>query len=301
MTHDATFRFYLEEPLRTSAANGEHNFINLVVKVMKRAGFDPTFHRLPASDVPADGYSLSHMVNPPNDRGLVFRRVYHYPFWQIEAVAQRWQWDVARATFDPECASKDAPRFYRYWQNRLFGDAPQKARRDGFVYVPLQGQLGRERLFQACSPLEMIEHCLENDPKRNIVATLHPKESYTRKELADLDALERKHPRLTVDTGNMAQYLRTCDYVVTQNSGAGFSGYFFGKPALLFGQIDFHHIAERVDMDALDKSFAKVATLAPAYDKYIWWFWQDQSINAGREDAEDKIASRLRRFGWPVV
>ena len=301
MAQDATFRFYLEEPLRTSAANGEHNFINLVVKVMKRAGFDPAFDRLPAGDVPADEYSLSHMVNPPNDRGLVFRRVYHYPFWQIEAVAQRWQWDVARAAFDPGQASKDSLRFYRFWQNRLFGDAPQEARKEGYIYVPLQGHLGRKRVFQACSPLEMIEHCLEHDPKRAVVATLHPKEHYSTQDLVDLDALKRRYPRLTIDTGNMAGYLRTCDYVVTQNSGAAFSGYFFEKPALLFAKIDFHHIAERADMKDLSKSFAKVAARAPAYDKYIWWFWQDQSINAGREDAEDKIAARLRRFGWPMV
>jgi hypothetical protein len=240
------------------------------------------------------------MVNPPDDNGLVFRRVYHYPFWQIDAVAQRWHWDVARATFDPASASPDAARFYRFWQKRLFGDAPDATRRDGFVYVPLQGHLDRQRLFQSCSPLEMIAHCLAQDPDRRIVATLHPKESYSRADIAALEALSRAHPRLTVDTGNMENHLRTCDYVVTQNSGAAFSGYFFGKPALLFGQIDFHHIAVRADMDALGESFERVQTFTPAYDKYIWWFWQDQSINAGREDAEARIAARLRRFGWPI-
>ena len=33
---------------------------------------------------------------------LVMRRVYAYPFWAIEASDKRWEWDVARAVFDPE-------------------------------------------------------------------------------------------------------------------------------------------------------------------------------------------------------
>lgn len=300
MGSQGTVHFYLEEPLRSSAARGEHNFINLMTDVLERAGLSPVFEALPLKGAPTEGRSLSHMVNPPNDRGLVFRRVYHYPFWQIDAVAQRWQWDVARATFDPAKASSDAPRFYRFWQKRLFGAATEDTRRDGFVYVPLQGHLRRQRLFQACSPLDMIGHCLEHEPNRKIIATLHPKESYSRQDLNALDNLERNHTRLTIDTGNMERYLHACDYVVTQNSGVAFSGYFFGKPALLFGQIDFHHIAARADMAALGESFARAAELMPAYDKYIWWFWQDQSINAGRDDATEKIAARLRRFGWPV-
>ncbi|MEW9920513.1 hypothetical protein AB2B41_12935 [Marimonas sp. MJW-29] len=300
MAEDATVHFYLEEPFRTSAARGEHNFINLVAYVLKAAGLHPVFEDLPIRGEPTTGFSLSHMVNPPNDRGLVFRRVYHYPFWQIEAVAQRWHWDVARATFDPDTASRDAPRFYSFWQKRLFGDAPNQAGRDGFVYVPLQGRLTEERLFQACSPMEMIEHCLALNPRRQIVATLHPNESYTRRELGQLETLARRHDRLRLDTGNMVSHLKGCDFVVTQNSGAAFSGFFFGKPALLFGQIDFHHIAVRADMDALGASFDEIARAAPPFDKYVWWFWQDQSINAGRDDARAKIADRLRRFGWPI-
>ncbi|MEP5731274.1 MAG: hypothetical protein ABJL67_18105 [Sulfitobacter sp.] len=300
MPTDKIISFYLEEPLRKSAQAGEHNFINLMAAVVKRSGLEPVF--LPSSnhDHSVSGYSLSHMTSPPNDKGLVFRRVYHYPFWQIEAVSQRWHWDVARASFDPINASDDAARFYRFWQKRLFGDAPQRASKRGLVYVPLQGQLLRKRIFQSCTPLEMVQHCLTHDANRQIVVTLHPKETYRSDELAGLEALSREHARLTIDIGNMEKYLQTCDYVVTQNSSAAFSGYFFGKPTLLFGQVDFHHIAERANMLSLRESFERVAALKPAFAAYIWWFWQDQSINAGRDDAKTKIAARLRRFGWPI-
>jgi hypothetical protein len=299
MADDKTIRFYMEEPLRVSAAKGEHNFIRLIENVLTKAQLRAEFCDFPIKEDAFEGRSLSQMVNPPNDKGLVFRRVYHYPFWQIDAVAQRWHWDVARATFDPEVASGDAARFYKFWQKRLFGNAPQETRCDGFVYIPLQGHLQRQRLFQNCTPLEMIEHALAHSG-RKVVATLHPKESYSSSDLSALKALAKKHPHLTIATGDMERYLQTCDYVVTQNSGVAFSGFFFGKPALIFGKIDFHHITVIADMDALGDSFAYVATHAPVYEKYVWWFWQDQSINAGRDDAEAKIAARLRRFGWPI-
>lgn len=299
MTDEKIVRFYMEEPLRKSAVKGEHNFLKLIENMLTNAQFSLEYCDFPETDDPYSGYSLSHMINPPNAKGLVFRRVYFYPFWQIEAVAQRWHWDVARTRFDPDAASDDATRFYKFWQKRLFQDAPLATSRDGFVYVPLQGHLQRQRPFQKCTPLEMIEHTLTHSGRR-VVATLHPKETYGRSDRSALNALAQKHAQLTIATGGMERYLQTCDFVVTQNSGVAYSGFFFGKPALIFGQIDFHHIAVHADMDALGESFERVATHAPEYDKYVWWFWQDQSINAGRDDAEAKIAARLRRFGWPV-
>jgi len=300
MNDPRTIPFYLEEPLRQSAQAGDHNFINLMAKVLKENGLEPVFEQLPIRGPATTGNSLTHMAQPPNARGLVFRRVYHYPFWQIDTVAQRWHWDVAKALFDETQTPEDAPRFYRYWQKRLFGDAALAPTRQGFVYVPLQGKLDQQRPFQSCTPLEMIAHCLAYEPNRQIIAALHPKERYGRAELAKLNTMASQNPRLTVDTGNMEQHLKACDYVVTQNSGVAFSGFFFGKPALLFGEIDFHHIIVRADLTALGDGFAKVAQHRPAFDKYIWWFWQDQSINAGRENAAAKIAARLRRFGWPI-
>jgi len=300
MADEKILRICLEEPLRRSAEAGEHNFINLVAQVAGKARFRVEFCDIPDQAQPPHVYSLTHMAAPPNDLGLVFRRVYQYPFWQIEATAERWDWDVARASFDPDIVAPDAARFYRFWQKRLFGQAAQDSNRSGYVYVPLQGRLDSKRSFQTCSPLEMVEHCLHHDSQRSVVATLHPKEDYSAAELKKLDALARKHPRLTVETGQMEKHLRDCDYVVTQNSSAAYFGYFFRKPALLFAKIDFHHIAVQAQMDRLDACFQRVVTHEPTYDKYVWWFWQDQSINAGLPDAADRIEARFRRFGWPL-
>lgn len=133
-----------------------------------------------------------------------------------------------------------------------------------------------------------------------VIATLHPNERYENAEIAALKKLEQAYDRLTVQTGGMEELLVGCDFIVTQNSSVAFNAYFFRKPSLLFRKTDFHHIAVQADINNLAAGFSKVQQIAPDYAAYIHWFWQRNSINAGRPEAEKKIAARLKRFGWPV-
>ena len=211
------------------------------------------------------------------------------------------EWRVAKKEFPlNEAPRKEVDRFYKFWKTRLFGDTVSTSNRGGFVYVPLQGMLRVHRSFQYCSPIEMVLHVLTQDPDRPVIATLHPNEMYSDKDLSALDDLVKSQPRLTVKTGDMRALLQNCDYVVTQNSGAAFFGYFFGKPTVLFGRIDFHHIAANVQGLGVEQAFDQVQTLTPDYAGYLHWFWQTMSINAGRPDAEDKIKQAMIRAGWPM-
>ena len=305
MSEPSIVRFYLEESLRESATAGRHNFIGKIETVLSDAGFDVEFRgnsleeRLLAPD--RDGYAIFHMEEPTHARAFTFRRNYHYPFWHIEQTAKRWEWPVARAEFDPEDVPTDeATRFTKFWCRRLFGDW-LSASSGRFVYMPLQGRLLERRSFQTMSPIRMIESVLEFDPERSIVAALHPKENYDAKELATLEKLEAKHARLTVTLGEMDRLLPACDYVATQNSGVALSGYFFGKPAVLFAKIDFHHIAAKVEELGAEEAIKTGPDLSPDYSAYLWWFFQDQSINAGRGDAETKIADALKSCGLPLT
>lgn len=88
--------------------------------------------------------------------------------------------------------------------------------------------------------------------------------------------------------------------MVSQNSSAAFSGFFFGKPAVLFGRIDFHHIAANVHDLGVDDALRIGPDLKPDYARYIHWFWQEMSINAGHPQAREKIRDILQRAGWPV-
>lgn len=294
-----TVTFYMEPALCESARAGKHNFIGKIAQVVQAAGLAVDYAPFGLRGAPSGkGRTLSHIKTPPDADGLCFRRAYHYPFWQIEQTSERWAWDVAQRPFDPDSShAKEAARFYGFWQKRLFGDAPQSARRDGFVYVPLQGKLSEHRPFQICSPLDMVRVCLTHTDKP-VVATLHPSETYSPAEIAALEAVAKANPRLTVQTGGMDDLLLRCDYVVTQNSSVAFNGYFFGKPALLFRKADFHHIATLADADDLAAGFTAVKSVAPDFAAYVHWFWQRNCINAGRPEVEEQITARLRRFGW---
>lgn len=305
MSEQKILRFYLEDGLLDSARAGTHNFIGKLAGVAETAGF--TVEYRPNSlvertaSLARDGYSLFHMEPPTTERGLTFRRVYHYPFWAIEPSAERWNWHVAQTRFDPsQTDPAEAKTFYRRWQNRLFGDAPAHVTREGFIYVPLQGRLLDRRSFQLASPIEMLHDVLTHDPKRQVVATLHPSEHYTRDEEKRLEQMQDRFSHLSLRRGDMAELLRTCDYVVTQNSSVAFNGYFFGKPCVLFARSDFHHIAASVEHLGLARAFEEVTRMQPDYARYIHWFWQQMSINAGRAEAEEKIAAALRYHGWPI-
>lgn len=308
MSGQRILRFYLDDGLRNSAMAGQHNFIAKVSGVVQNAGYRVEYCRNTpterAKSANRHGYAMFHMDGPPQPRALTFRRTYHYPFWAIEPSVKRWEWRVARATF---CASdvprKAADRFYGFWRERLFGSLANSPTRQGFVYVPLQGRLLDHRSFQTCSPLDMVRAVLQHDPDRQIVATLHPKEVYSPAELSALEQLERQHARLSVQTGGMEVMLGTCDYIVTQNSAVAFDGFFFAKPAVLFGQIDFHHIAANVTDLGVVKAIRQGGLgpgLTPDYAGYVHWFWQVMSINAGRPEADQQIRAALSRAGWPM-
>lgn len=290
---------FLGQSLLHSAEEGQHNFLNLVSNVLSEGGMQPVYRHIDDAYDCNTRHSLIHMKAPVSESGLVFRRTYHYPFWQIERTEKRGDWDVAHAAFDP--ASIDgaqANKFARFWRNRLF---PETTQSDGdHIYVPLQGKLMQRRSFQSASPIEMLESVLaaSSDP---VVAALHPKETYEPAEIDALEKLAAKYANLEVVTGEMLRYLPNCKLVVTQNSSVAFNGYFFRKPTILFADIDFHHIAVTLKRQPFAQAMDQALANTPDYEKYLWWFWQDQSINAGRSEAQDKIHARLTRFGWPLA
>lgn len=290
MTGTRQVQIFLEDGLLTSARAGSHNFLNLLTEVLSERGMGADFQPMDARGQ-GTGRSLIHMKAPASPNGLVFRRVYHYPFWQIEQAEKRWMWDVARAAFDPGGVDgKQARRFQRFWRGRLFPGL-EHAQGDA-IYVPLQGRIAKHRSFQSCAPLDMVAQVMAATD-RPVTIGLHPKETYTDDDLARLREVAG---RATIQMGGMETALPACHAIVTMNSAVAFNGYFFGKPAHLFAEIDFHHIAQKkapADLaDALENPEPK------PYAKYLHWFWQTMSINAGREDAKDKIRARLDRFGW---
>ncbi len=301
MCASETLTLYLDAPALQRVEAGTHNFFGKVIAAVTGAGWQVALaestlaNRLVASARP--GYALYHMEEPTHERALTCRRSYVGAFWQIEAVAERWNWPVARAAFDPETVdARQAETFFRNWKNRLWPGGCDTSDR-GHIFVPLQGRLLDHRRFQSMSPLAMLETLLARTD-RPVIATLHPNEIYPDDEIAALAALAARQPRLSVQKGGSAEVLAGAAMVACENSTMAFEGYFLEKPALLFAQIDFHHIAASVPRDGIEAAFAP--RTAPDYRRYLYWFLQLRAINAGRDDSGERILAALRRNGWPI-
>jgi len=298
-------RFYLPKEVREGIAQRRRPFFNLFVEALEEKSFrvqicSDELNEL-AKALVRPGYSVFLMQEPVTNLGVSVRKNYFYPFWNIQKSAKRWEWPVARMRFPIETISQDdATTFFNYWRRRQFGNATRAPTKEGFVFVPLQGKLLTRRSFQSCSPIEMVEHVLRYDKYRPVVASLHPKENYNVKELMSLRELLAQNPRLHVTSGNTPEHLRTCDYVATQNSGVAFSGYFFQKPAVLFGKTDFHHIAASVFDVGPEKAIRIAPASNPPFAKYLLWFLKERSIHVQLPGAKEKIIEALFQAGWPV-
>jgi hypothetical protein len=293
---------YLDAPTLSVVTVGKHNFFRRLINVITAQGWQV---KLAESTIAArlaapaqEGFALFHMEPPTHPAALTCRRTYIGAFWHIEAQAERWLWPVAQEAFEPGSIDPaQAQSFARNWKKRLY-PADFRPTDEGFGFVPLQGHLCRQRSFQAMSPIKMIEAAL-TQTNLPLVASLHPKETYSGDEKRALEDLAQRNPRLKIYTGNSIEALRACRFVITENSGMAFEGYVLHKPAVLFADIDFHHIAGSVPRDGLAPAFATLGQ-APPFDAYLYWFLQLRAINAGRPECETQILAALRRHGWPL-
>ncbi|MGO4851717.1 hypothetical protein [Phaeovulum sp. W22_SRMD_FR3] len=296
-------RLYLDTPTLSQVRAGQHNFFNRLRGAVEGQGWrvelrENTLAELAKAPL-RRGHALFHM-SVPHPGALTCRRSYLGAFWRIEACAERWRWPVALAAFDAAAVDPELARRFagRLRQSLHPAGLPQRDPA-GMIFVPLQGRLSEHRSFQSMSPLAMLETLLQRFSPRPVLATLHPRESYLEAELQALDRLAAAHPNFRWQNGGSAAALADCALVATQNSAMAIQGYLLHKPALLFAEIDFHHIAASVPregMAALDRAL----TQRPDFDAYLWWFLQEQAINAGRPECEAQILAALRRGGWAI-
>ena len=298
-------RIYLDDTLHLRAERGNFNIINKIQSVFELDGYrvelcnNSQAERLKSAT--RRGYSLFHEDDPFHARALTMRRAYYYPFWRVEKTAERWNFEIAQTVFDPEQTdTTDAKQFCDIWRCKLFPNASTGIATEDMVYIPLQGRLLERRSFQSESPLDMIRLVLLHDPVRQIVAGLHPGETYLPEELDAIRGLADVNPRLRLSSEPMEKLLARCDYVVTENSSVALSGYFLHKPAVLFARIDFHHIAANAGDLGADNAIKTAVQLRPDYDRYLYWFFKGTALNGGSPEVETQVADMFRRRGWDI-
>ena len=289
MTRDAILTFHMTAARRAKIAAGE-GIHALIVQAVQKAGWRVN---LRDTDDPAggDGYHLIYNRAVLEPHCLCLRRCYMNPFWRIETSNYRWDWQVASTDFP---GGATAEWFLKHWRLRLFGKIPITS--SGHIFMPLQGKLTEQCYFQSQSPMEMIATTLAADPSRKIIATLHPRETYSADDLRRLSAFGSQ---FELTTRPSMEVLASCDYVVTENSAMALTGFFAKKPAVLFAEIDFHHIAGSVPHIGVEAAFGTVHRAHP-FASYLHWFFKENAISVMADDAIAQIQARFRDHGWPM-
>lgn len=296
---------YLEDRTLIRAREGRHNFIAHVQAAAEIAGWPTTLRRNSWISQRLcslrSEFALFHMQGPIGPRSLTIRRAYVGAFWNIETQSRREHFEIAGRVFDPdEVPRKEAQTFRKNWLKWAHERVDKTITSDGYIFVPLQARLFDRRSWQHCTPTEMLEHVVATNPERKVVVTLHPRVSYTDAERRFVRSFCERHPAVTVSEKPMAELLETCDAVATMNSAVAFHGLFFRKPAVLFADADFHHIARKVDLKNPSEAFRDVTGHEAEYSKFLYWFLKMNTINGGRDTAPLQILDRLGKLGWPL-
>lgn len=302
---DRKLGIYLNDGIREDVAAGRHNFFSIMINTFEGRDFEVALYpntaseRLASADRP--GYSMFHLETSTHDRSLDVRLAYMYPFWRIERACWREDYRLARMKFVPESINLQAAQtFYNFWRRQIFAGKLDDGGEKGFVLVALQGRLLEQRHGQTMSPIDMVKTTIAEERFRKIKVKLHPNEVHERAELEALAKLDRYKRVEIVTDGSIHQLLEDCDYVVTENSSVAFKGILHRKPAILFGETDFHHLFPSIARDGAAKAFKDILVPQRAYAKYFYWFLQLNCINAGRDFAPERILEQVRVFGWDV-
>jgi hypothetical protein len=301
MTISRTTRIILEPWQLRKVHNGADRVVPRLVSVLKSEDFAVEVQSKHDAVADFGGYTIYDAAPSSLENSVTFWRAYHPSFFRIEKNTEMFWWDVMNNRFDPtEQNPRDSVGFFKAWQERLFGEAPHRVEQDGSILIPLQAHLLRKRRFQLCSPVNMIKQTAKRFPDRQILLTVHPRVNHSVEELAALLKIQSEYANVHLSERSSFDVLRTCDFVVTQNSSVGFFANFFCKPVVMFAPIDFYHIALNVKRLTAERAFDLVETHRPDYAGFVRWFWQEQSVNLRMGNAENRIRLKLRQNGWPI-
>ena len=267
----------------------------------------------PATRSVSDGRFADGNLHIIDDRSVQAEGVlnaavaYFWEFWHLDPVGTKAYSSIGGLDYDPD--DMPYPRaevFFKTQRAHLVDQRRskygQKAARtrlpEGALAVFLQGKFPIEQQATQFDDLAMVEAVLAQS-EGPVVVKPHPlvEDRYT---LVTLRQRARREPRLLISDANVHDILRACRATVSINSSVALEGFLHRKPAVLFGQADFHHFAGRVD-DATD--FAAVlagqAQRKGGYAQYLAWYFLRHCLRIGAPDLAPALWQRFEAAGFP--
>lgn len=203
------------------------------------------------------------------------------PYWHLDAVGVQAESSIGAKVYDPrQIAYERAGPFYEGMRADLA--SARKSRRDqmervtefapGAIGVFLQGLRPLQQGLAYCTPIEMLRAVCAGAGGRQVLVKPHPLAAEDDAEVIDA-ALAEGLP-VTVTMANVHDIIAASVCTVSFNSAVALEGFLHRRPAILFGQSDFHHICETVrEPGAFAAALARVLVREPGgYAQFMFWY-----------------------------
>ncbi len=261
----------------------------------------------PATRAVTDGRFADGNLHIIDDRSVQAEGVlnaavaYFWEFWHLDPVGTKAFSSIGQQSYDPgEMPYARAEVFFKTQRGRLLDQRQSKYGQKveatvlppGALAVFLQGDFPVKQGATTFDDLAMVDAVL-GQSDGPVVVKPHPlvNDPYT---LAELKKRARRDARLTITDANVHDILRGCTATVSINSTVALEGFLHRKPAVLFGQADFHHFAGRV-WAAEDFGTVLAAELARrgGYAQYLAWYFLRHCLRIGSPDLEQSAVGAL--------
>ena len=233
---------------------------------------------------------------------------YFRGFWHLDPIGTRAFSGIGQKVYSPDAVTYRAakPFFDVLRRHHLHGRQSKLPQMESVTQVPngaiavfFQGSHPRIAGTTEFTDLEMLKAVLNGVTHRPVVVKLHPaaEQSYESEEVLNLAS---RNPRLILTDANVHDILKQAVITVSINSTLALEGFIHRKPAVLFGQADFHHFAGRVRYpDEFAKVFSQELQRDGGYAQYLSWYFQKNCLHLTSDTLEDEIWSIFESVGFP--
>lgn len=229
------------------------------------------------------------------------------PYWHLDAAGVQAESSIGRLVYDARKIDfAVAGPFYEAMRADLA--AARKSRRDqmervtefapGAIAVFLQGLRPLQQGLAYCTPLEMLRAVCAGAGGRQVLVKPHPLAAEDDAEVIDA-ALAEGLP-VTVTMANVHDMMAAAVCTVSFNSAVALEGFLHRKPAVLFGQSDFHHICETVREPAeFGAALTRVLARPPGgYAQFMFWYLGMNCLNLYGPAFEARVLGIFEAAGF---
>jgi hypothetical protein len=232
---------------------------------------------------------------------------YIQPYWHLDPQGVQAESSIGTRVYDPRKIDYAvAGPFFEAMRADLL--ALRKSRRDqmervtafapGAIAVFLQGLRPLQQGLAHCTPLELLRAVCAGAGGRQVLVKPHPLAAEDDAEIIDA-ALAEGLP-VTVTMANVHDIIAASVCTVSFNSAVALEGFLHRKPAILFGQSDFHHICETVRQPgefagALERLLARPPG---GYAQFMFWYLGMNCLNLYGPAFEARVMATFEAAGF---